>query len=98
MALKIENEVQWLTDLILHKILHTGRLVDNYDKSQAHTFLIDAIGIELIGAEEAFMLTLCYRATVKFSYNGEKHQRKLIVKVIYYIHLYIVVKSLVQSA
>lgn len=89
MTLQIENEVQWLTDLILHKILHTGRLVDNYDKSQAHTFLIDAIDIEFIGAEEAFMLTLCYRATVKFSYNGEKHQRKLIVKVIYYTSIYL---------
>lgn len=81
MSLKFENEVEWLTDPILPEILKTGRLIDNYNESQAHTFQVDSIEIEYIGPEEAYMLTLCYRATVNFSYKSEKHQRKLIVKV-----------------
>lgn len=81
MSLKFENEVEWLTDPILPEILKTGRLIDNYNESQAHTFQVDSIEIEYIGPEEAYMLTLCYRATVNISYKSEKHQRKLIVKV-----------------
>lgn len=74
-----------MTELILPRILKNGSLVANYDESQAHTFRVDAIEIEVIGPEEAFMLTLCYRAAVQFSYNDEKHLRKLVIKVIIYI-------------
>lgn len=89
MSLNIENEVQWLTELILPEILKTGRLIDNYDDSQAQTFQVDSIEIEYIGPDEAYMLTLCYRATVNLSYKSEKLQRKLIVKVniLYIVYL-----------
>ncbi|KAH8410940.1 hypothetical protein KR222_000329 [Zaprionus bogoriensis] len=80
MSLVIENEIKWLSEKILPETLRNGRLLDNYNESQAHTFHVGSIEIEFIGPEEAYMLTLCYRATVNFAYAGEKLQRKLIVK------------------
>ncbi|KAH8372368.1 hypothetical protein KR093_011227 [Drosophila rubida] len=80
MSLNVKQEVQWLTTVILPDILQNGRLLDNYDESLAQTFKVKSIEINIIGPEEAYMLTLCYRATINFDYNGEELQRKLIVK------------------
>ena len=81
MSLIVENEIQWLTTSILPEILRNGRLLDNYSESLANTFQVESIDISIIGTDEAYMLTLCYRATINFKYAGEQQQRKLIVKV-----------------
>jgi len=81
MSLVSKNEIQWLTTSILPDILRSGRLLDNYRESLSDTFKVMSIGINIIGPEEAYMLTLCYRATIKFEYAGEQHQRIMIVKV-----------------
>ncbi|XP_060654603.1 uncharacterized protein LOC132790168 [Drosophila nasuta] len=80
MSLSFKKEVQWLTTVILPSILKSGRLLDNYDDALANTFNVRSIEINIIGHEEAYMLTLCYRATINFDYNGEEFQRKVIVK------------------
>ncbi|EDW61399.1 uncharacterized protein Dvir_GJ20324 [Drosophila virilis] len=80
MALNVDREVEWLTTSILPEILKNGRLVDNYSESQLSTFKVGDIKIAVIGPEEAFMLTQCYRATVNFEYAGEEQQRKFVVK------------------
>lgn len=77
----IEEETQWLSTTILPKILKDGRLVDNYSDAKADTFRIGDIQIDVIGHAEAFMLTSCYRTTINFEYDGEKIQRKMVVKV-----------------
>ncbi|XP_017044819.1 uncharacterized protein LOC108090581 [Drosophila ficusphila] len=77
---KNEAEVQWLRSTILPEILKSGRLVENYSDSKADTFHVADIDIDVIGHSEAFMLTFCYRAIVNFEYDGEKLQRKLVVK------------------
>ncbi|KAH8396993.1 hypothetical protein KR215_007251 [Drosophila sulfurigaster] len=80
MSLIFKKEVQWLTTVILPSILKSGRLLDNYDDALANTFNVRSIEINIIGHEEAYMLTICYRATINFDYNGEEFQRKVIVK------------------
>ncbi|XP_032590756.1 uncharacterized protein LOC6560661 [Drosophila grimshawi] len=80
MSLIVENEIEWLKTSILTEILRNGRLLDNYSESMANTFQVDNIQIKLIGPEEAYMLTICYRATIDFKYAGEQQQRKLIIK------------------
>ncbi|XP_034478476.1 uncharacterized protein LOC117784772 [Drosophila innubila] len=80
MSLVFKNEFQWLATVILPDILRIGRLVDNFNESLVETFKVGSIEINIIGPEEAYMLTLCYRATVNFEYAGEKLQKKLIVK------------------
>lgn len=81
MALIVDDEIHWLTTEILPLILKNGRLIENYSESQLETFKVGAIKIAAIGAEEAFMLTECYRASVDFEYAGAQYQRKLVVKV-----------------
>ncbi|XP_017115429.2 uncharacterized protein LOC108137972 [Drosophila elegans] len=77
---KIETETQWLRSTILPEILKNGRLVDNYSDSKANTFRVEHVEIDVIGPTEAFMLTFCYRTTINFEYDGEKFQRKMVVK------------------
>ncbi|XP_039482137.1 uncharacterized protein LOC120445658 [Drosophila santomea] len=77
---KIEAETQWLKYTILPKILRNGRLVDNYSESKADSFQVGDIDIDVIGHSEAFMLTFCYRTTINFEYDGQKFQRKMVVK------------------
>lgn len=81
MSLIVDDEIQWLSETILPEILKNGRLVDNYSDSQLNTFKVGDIVIKLIGIEEAFMLTQCYRATINFEYAGEQQMRKFVVKV-----------------
>ncbi|KAH8252464.1 hypothetical protein KR032_000141 [Drosophila birchii] len=76
----IEEETQWLRSTILPKILKDGRLVENYSDAKADTFQVGDIDIDVIGHAEAFMLTFCYRTTINFEYDGEKFQRKMVVK------------------
>ncbi|KAH8366330.1 hypothetical protein KR200_011756 [Drosophila serrata] len=76
----IEEETQWLRSTILPKILKDGRLVDNYSDAKAGTFKVGDIKIDVIGHAEAFMLTFCYRTTINFEFDGEKLQRKMVVK------------------
>ncbi|XP_020803008.1 uncharacterized protein LOC110179729 [Drosophila serrata] len=76
----IEEETQWLRSTILPKILKDGRLVDNYSDAKAGTFKLGDIKIDVIGHAEAFMLTFCYRTTINFEFDGEKLQRKMVVK------------------
>ncbi|KAH8285125.1 hypothetical protein KR054_005338 [Drosophila jambulina] len=76
----IEEETHWLRSTILPKILKSGRLVDNYSDEKADTFLVGDIEIDVIGPAEAFMLTMCYRTTINFEYDGEKLRRKMVVK------------------
>ncbi|XP_030386967.1 uncharacterized protein LOC115633662 [Scaptodrosophila lebanonensis] len=76
----IENESDWLCTEILPELLTKGLLVDNYDDANLGTFQVSDIDIKMIGAEEAFMLTQCYRATISFDYAGLRQQRKLVIK------------------
>ncbi|XP_034120059.1 uncharacterized protein LOC117578585 [Drosophila guanche] len=76
----IETESQWLSTIILPKILASGRLLDNYSESKADTFRVGDIDVNVIGPKEAFMLTLCYRTTIRFEYDGEQYERKMVVK------------------
>jgi len=78
---KIEAERQWLRYTVLPSILRNGRLVDNYSESKVTTFHVGDIDIDVIGHSEAFMLTFCYRTTINFEYDGQKFQRKMVVKV-----------------
>ncbi|XP_034478477.1 uncharacterized protein LOC117784773 [Drosophila innubila] len=80
MSLNVDDEIQWLTETILPEILKNGRLVDNYSESELNTFKVGSIAINIIGVEEAFMLTQCYRATINFEYAGEQQMRKFVVK------------------
>lgn len=82
MSLIVENEIQWLTEIILPKILRNGKLFDDYSESLAKTFEVKGVQINVIGADEAYMLTLCYRATIELKYAGQQLQKKLVVKVI----------------
>ncbi|KAH8285127.1 hypothetical protein KR054_005361 [Drosophila jambulina] len=77
---QIEEETQWLRSTILPKILKSGRLVDNYSDAKADSFQVKDIEIDVIGHAEAFMITTCYRTTINFEYDGEKFQRKMVVK------------------
>ncbi|EDV55778.1 uncharacterized protein LOC6548656 [Drosophila erecta] len=77
---KIEAETQWLRYTVLPKILRNGRLVENYSDSKVESFHVGDIDIDVIGHSEAFMLTFCYRTTINFEYDGEKFQRKMVVK------------------
>lgn len=81
MALNIDDEIRWLTTEILPLILKNGRLIENYSASQLDTFKVGDIKIAVIGTDEAFMLTQCYRAQVNFTYAGAQYQHKLVVKV-----------------
>ncbi|EDW72420.1 uncharacterized protein Dwil_GK20724 [Drosophila willistoni] len=80
MSLPIEKEEEWLSSIILPKLLTDGKLVDNYNEDKADTFQVESIDINVIGAAEAFMLTQCYRATIKFVYAGERITTKLVIK------------------
>ncbi|XP_033152830.1 uncharacterized protein LOC117136194 [Drosophila mauritiana] len=77
---KIEAEKQWLRYTVLPSILSNGRLVDNYSESKVNSFHVGDIDIDVIGHSEAFMLTFCYRTTINFEYDGQKFQRKMVVK------------------
>lgn len=81
MSITVDDEIQWLTETILPEILKHGRLVDSYSESELNTFKVGSITIQIIGVEEAFMLTQCYRATINFEYAGEQQTRKFVVKV-----------------
>ncbi|XP_032590061.1 uncharacterized protein LOC116804965 [Drosophila grimshawi] len=80
MALIVDKEIEWLTNCVLPEILKNGRLVDNYNESQFNTFKVGTIQIAVIGIEEAFMLTQCYRASINFDFAGKQQQVKLVVK------------------
>ncbi|KAH8269553.1 hypothetical protein KR018_009105 [Drosophila ironensis] len=77
---QIEMETEWLRSEILPKILKSGKLVDNYQESKYNTFKVRDIEIDVIGIEEAYMQTFCYRTTIDFEFDGQKLQRKLVVK------------------
>ncbi|XP_017024597.1 uncharacterized protein [Drosophila kikkawai] len=77
---QIEEETQWLRSTILPKILKSARLVDNYSDAKTDSFQVGDIKIDVIGHAEAFMLTFCYRTSITFDYDGEKYQRKMVVK------------------
>ncbi|EDW31881.1 GL10725 [Drosophila persimilis] len=76
----IETETHWLRTTILPKILESGRLLDTYSASKADTFRVGDIDVDVIGPKEAFMLTLCYRTTIRFEYDGKQFERKMVVK------------------
>ncbi|XP_064544307.1 uncharacterized protein LOC135432512 [Drosophila montana] len=80
MSLIVENEIEWLRKSVLPKILRSGRLLENYSESLADTFQVESIEINVIGADEAYMLTICYKANIKFKYAGQQEQRKLVIK------------------
>ncbi|TDG43016.1 hypothetical protein AWZ03_010538 [Drosophila navojoa] len=80
MSLIVENEIQWLTEIILPKILRNGKLLDDYNESLAETFEVKSVEINVIGVDEAYMLTICYRATIELKYAGQQLQKKLVVK------------------
>ncbi|KAH8337987.1 hypothetical protein KR067_013366 [Drosophila pandora] len=77
---QIEKETKWLSSEILPKILRSGRLLENYNDSKANTFHVGDIDIDVIGIDEAYMQTFCYRTTINFEYDGKKFQRKMVVK------------------
>lgn len=81
MALNVDDEIRWLTTEVLPLILKNGRLIENYSASKLDTFKVGDIKIALIGTEEAFMMTQCYRAQVNFEYAGAQYQHRLVVKV-----------------
>lgn len=81
MALIVDDEIRWLATKILPLILKNGRLIENYSASQLETFKVGDVKIAVIGPEEAFMMTQCYRANIDFEYAGAQYQRKLVVKV-----------------
>lgn len=89
MALSVDKEIDWLTSTIMPEILKNGRLVENYSEAQLASLKVGDIKITVIGPEEAFMLTQCYRATIQFEYAGEQYQRKMVVKVCYIVYMYI---------
>ncbi|XP_037950868.1 uncharacterized protein LOC119681681 [Teleopsis dalmanni] len=74
---KMKLEKQWISDVLLPEILNSGKLiVDDF----VDTFKVRDIKINFIGGEEAFMLTICYRATVEFEFAGKTCRRSLVVK------------------
>ncbi|XP_034120058.1 uncharacterized protein LOC117578584 [Drosophila guanche] len=75
-----QTESQWLRTFILPKILASGRLLDNYSESKADTFRVGDIDVNVIDPKEAFMLTLCYRTTIRFEYDGHRYERIMVVK------------------
>ncbi|XP_017097394.2 uncharacterized protein [Drosophila bipectinata] len=77
---QIEKETEWLRSEILPQILKSGRLLENYNESKAYTFHVGDIEIDVIGIDEAYMQTFCYRTTINFDYDGKKFQRKMVVK------------------
>ncbi|KAH8233785.1 hypothetical protein KR026_012434 [Drosophila bipectinata] len=77
---QIEKETEWLSSEILPQILKSGRLLENYNESKANTFHVGDIEIDVIGIDEAYMQTFCYRTTINFDYDGKKFQRKMVVK------------------
>ncbi|XP_017839209.1 uncharacterized protein LOC108597263 [Drosophila busckii] len=79
MSLHVASEMQWLHS-VLPQILRSGRLLDNYEETQLSSFKVLSIDVEPIGIDEAYMMTLCYRASIRFEYAGQLALKKMIVK------------------
>ncbi|XP_073812339.1 uncharacterized protein isoform X1 [Musca autumnalis] len=77
----IDTEIKWLKTEIIPGLLKDGKLRNKNDnKMDADKFQIRDITVQFIGAQEAFMLTQCYRAHIVYEYLGAVDEIKLFVK------------------
>lgn len=82
MASNDDTEIEWLKGEIIPKLLKDQQLlkeevaINDFDK-----FEIKNITLQFIGAEEAFMLTQCYRARIEYGFKGDTGEINIFVKV-----------------
>ncbi|XP_075168676.1 uncharacterized protein LOC142240820 [Haematobia irritans] len=75
-----EIEINWLKSEMIPQLLKDGKLIANITNEDYSEFQINDISVEFIGTEEAFMLTKCYRAHLKYDYKGSTNDIRLFVK------------------
>lgn len=79
MSSKELAEEQWLRSTIIPEIIQNGRLIESC--VNVEHFKLHSVEIKFIGADEAFMLTICYKAKIGFEYKDNTLQeRKVVVK------------------
>ncbi|TMW44946.1 hypothetical protein DOY81_009973 [Sarcophaga bullata] len=80
MSFAKDDEIKWLETELVPAILKNQKLIENFSETDVKDFQIHDIDIQLIGTEEAFMLTTCYKAQIKYEFKGSKQQVNLFVK------------------
>ncbi|KAM7343027.1 juvenile hormone-inducible protein 26 [Cochliomyia hominivorax] len=81
MSFNKNSEILWLKDEIIPKLLRQQKLIKNFSETKDfENFKIINIDIKLVGTEEAFMLTTCYRAVIEYEFNKVKNQINFFVK------------------
>ena len=81
MAFAKDNEIKWLQAELVPEILKNQKLIENFSETDLKDFQILDIDIQLIGTDEAFMLTTCYKAKIKYEFKSIQNQVNLFVKV-----------------
>lgn len=80
--MNLENEKNWIENFLLPLIFEQGKLIKTNDNNllKKENFIIKDIIMKLIGSEESFMLTSCYKCKIVFNYAGKEYSNTLIVK------------------
>lgn len=81
MSFAKDDEIKWLQTELVPAVLKNQKLIENFSETDVKDFQILDIDIQLIGTDEAFMLTTCYKAKLKYEFKGIKNQVNLFVKV-----------------
>lgn len=82
MSFNKDSEILWLKTEIIPKLLKQQKLIDSFNESQDfEKFNILNIDLKLVGSEEAFMLTTCYRAAIQLEFKGVTNKVNFFVKV-----------------
>lgn len=77
----INIEIEWLKYEIVPKLLKERKLIENIADADLENFQIVDIKVDFIGAQEAFMLTKCYRTKIVYDFKGTTNEVNLFVKV-----------------
>ncbi|XP_005177483.1 uncharacterized protein LOC101895821 [Musca domestica] len=76
----INIEIEWLKCEIVPKLLKERKLIENIADADLENVQIVDIKVDFIGAQEAFMLTKCYRTKIVYDFKGTTNEVNLFVK------------------
>ncbi|XP_065367747.1 uncharacterized protein JhI-26 [Calliphora vicina] len=80
MSFSKDAEIEWLKAVIIPKLLKQQKIIENFNDSDSEDFQILNIEIKVVGAEEAFMLTTCYRAALEYQFKGVHNKVNFFIK------------------
>ncbi|KAI8118152.1 hypothetical protein CVS40_10158 [Lucilia cuprina] len=80
MAFNKDTEIEWLKTEIIPKLLKQQKLIANFNDNDYEEFQILDVTAKVVGSEEAFMLTTCYRAAIVYQFKGIKNKVNFFIK------------------